>query len=216
MKPSIQNGLRLALLASALAIAIWLWQSGFDWQCLTRQDSQGTRLTFFLMVVFLPLIGAPISAFYLFAGLNFPPFTALFLTASGLVLNMSLGYAIGRLLPRAPLLAMLSKRKLSGFLENPRHLIRLTILLRAVPGVPYWLQNYLLGLARVPFSTYLLLSWSIQCFFCAATILLTHTGKNLHHPANALLFALLALLLTAVILYSRKGLRQQIASGIDS
>jgi len=38
----------------------------------------------------------------------------------------------------------------------------LIILLRAMPGVPFFVQNYLLGLANAPFFRYLVLSCAIQ------------------------------------------------------
>jgi uncharacterized membrane protein YdjX (TVP38/TMEM64 family) len=38
----------------------------------------------------------------------------------------------------------------------------LIILLRVTPGVPFPVQNYLLGLARVPFGKYLLFSCLVQ------------------------------------------------------
>ena len=37
----------------------------------------------------------------------------------------------------------------------------LTLVLRIVPGVPFFLQNYLLGLARVRFGIYMLVSLAV-------------------------------------------------------
>jgi uncharacterized membrane protein YdjX (TVP38/TMEM64 family) len=49
--------------------------------------------------------------------------------------------------------------------------VDLIVLLRVTPGVPFPVQNYLLGLAGVPFGKYLLVSSLIQCPINAAFIL---------------------------------------------
>ena len=47
----------------------------------------------------------------------------------------------------------------------------LVILVRVTPGPPYVLQNYVLGVARVTFGTYFLISWAVVAFYSTAMIL---------------------------------------------
>ena len=47
----------------------------------------------------------------------------------------------------------------------------LIILLRVTPGPPFFVQNYLLGLAEVPFGRYLVISCAVQWSFNVAFML---------------------------------------------
>jgi uncharacterized membrane protein YdjX (TVP38/TMEM64 family) len=59
----------------------------------------------------------------------------------------------------------------------------LIVLLRVTPGIPFPVQNYLLGLARASFGRYLLISLAIQgplnaAFVIFGTALLEGKGKT--------------------------------------
>ena len=47
----------------------------------------------------------------------------------------------------------------------------ITLLVRLVPGPPFFLQSYLLGLARVPFGLFMRVSLLVQAAYLGATIL---------------------------------------------
>lgn len=152
---------------------------------------------FLIAMVLLPVIGAPVSLFYVAAGGGFPPLTGILLGCVGLVGSTAIGYLVGRwavsesvrdrLLARIPQIDHLSEL----------HCVRATILIRAVPGVPFWLQNLTLGAARVPFVSYILLSVSIQSTFLIATVL---SLRGLLETDSRYLILGLAALLIAVYL----------------
>ena len=47
----------------------------------------------------------------------------------------------------------------------------MTLFVRVIPGTPFFVQSYLLGIARVPFLTYLTISVAVMAAFIVGTIL---------------------------------------------
>jgi uncharacterized membrane protein YdjX (TVP38/TMEM64 family) len=71
----------------------------------------------------------------------------------------------------------------------------LIVLLRVTPGIPFPVQNYLLGLARVSFGRYLLISFAIQgplnaAFIIFGEALLSGKGKVAFYGISAILVLL--------------------------
>lgn len=207
--------LQVLFVPAVVAVGFILILSGYDWRETIQSQGVKGYAVYLLLVWTLPLIGFPISAFYIFCGAAFPPFVGLGLTSVGLMLNMTVGYWIGRYFLHRPLSVYLGKTKFNSALINQRNLLRMTILVRAVPGVPYFMQNYLLGMARVPVRTYLTISWMIQSLYCAGTIFLVYSGMSLRDPVNASIFAVVGILFVGSIWYSKKKLTQIRASDID-
>ena len=48
---------------------------------------------------------------------------------------------------------------------------QLALLVRVIPGTPFFVQNYLLGIARVPFLTYRTVSVAVMAALIVVTIL---------------------------------------------
>lgn len=124
---------------------------------------------FFAAMAVLPAAGFPLSPFWLSAGPVFGPELGLplviVLAGTSLLVNLVLTYWLARYAFR-PLLVWLV-RKL-GY-ELPQVAVadqtELTVLLRVTPGPPHCVQGYLLGLAGIPFRTYMLVSWPIAMAF---------------------------------------------------
>lgn len=121
---------------------------------------------FFAAFAVLPAFGFPVSVFPLSAGplfgatLGLP--AVLGLTAASMATSMTISYATARFLLRPWVTRML------GYLgyvvpvvpvEKRRMFV---VLVRITPGPPYVFQNFLLGLAGVPFGLYLGIS-SVIC-----------------------------------------------------
>jgi uncharacterized membrane protein YdjX (TVP38/TMEM64 family) len=71
-----------------------------------------------------------------------------------------------------PLMERLVKRLGYAIPELPaRTAWEIILIVRIIPGPPLFLQSYLLGLARVPFGTYMLVSLAVQVAFLSATVL---------------------------------------------
>ncbi len=158
--------LKLAVLAVALLAGAVLVARGYDVKGLIQQVLGLIRsagpVVFFTAQALLPAVGMPQTAFSLSAGslfgaeLGMPAVVLLSLLA--LTVNMVLSYWMASYLLR-PLCERLIRR--FGY-EPPQvasgDVTDLIVLLRVAPGLPFPVQNYLLGLARVPFGKYLLIS----------------------------------------------------------
>jgi uncharacterized membrane protein YdjX (TVP38/TMEM64 family) len=170
--PARNRGLLLKLLALAVvggAVAI-LFLRGIDLKGLVQQVLAAIRemgpVAFFSALVVLPAFGVPLLAFVLTAGPVFAPKlgmpTVIGLVAAGEILNMALTYWLARYAFR-PVLGGLIKRL--GY-QLPRatedDYSSLIVLARVTPGIPFFAQGYLLGLAEVPFRLYMLWSTALS------------------------------------------------------
>ncbi len=183
--------------ASAVAFAL-LAASGIDWVAWTQALPAELHILFWPAMVLLPLIGFPISAFTISAAFLFPLWMACLLGLCSLALNMALGYWIGCSLWQDFTKRQI-QRRFPGFAGlSEKQAFRTTVLVRAIPGVPYFLQNYILAVLGVPFGFYLTCSLLIQGSFLII-ITLTINGGLTQNPVQALtgglLFALLILVL---------------------
>jgi uncharacterized membrane protein YdjX (TVP38/TMEM64 family) len=182
--------LKLAVAGLVLLVAAVFVARGLDLKTLLAQGLELIRgagpVVFFTAMALLPAFGAPLSAFSLTAGPVFVPTLGLglviFIALSAITFNMALSYWLARWAFR-PLIEKLFRRL--GY-NLPRAAagdeVDLIVLLRVTPGVPFPVQNYLLGLAEVPFGKYLLVSCAIQLPINAAFIafgdaLLSGRGK---------------------------------------
>ncbi|MEO7598098.1 MAG: VTT domain-containing protein, partial [Opitutus sp.] len=88
-----------------------------------------------------------------------------------LTVNLIITYALARRALK-PLLERLMKR-MGYSLPNMEEgdLTDLTIVLRVTPGTPFFIQNYLLGLAGVPFGKYLLVSCIVTWIYTGAFVM---------------------------------------------
>ncbi len=144
--------------------------SGPSWRYWLDPANPWTLLIFATLMIFLPMLGFPISAFYVCAGAIFSPWQSIPIGLVCLALNMSASYALATIW-REPLQAKFAPRWPAVFSMNERSALRLTILVRAIPGIPYSVQNYLLGVLAVPFGQYLTLSLIIQgCFLIGVAL----------------------------------------------
>ena len=158
--------LKLAAAVVVLGVAALLVVRGLDLRALLEQGLGLIRgagpVAFFTAMVVLPACGVPMLAFSLPA---VSLFADRFGTASVLVLsvlcmtaNLTLTYALARRGLR-PLLARLVARL--GY-KMPQveagDATDLIVILRVTPGIPFFVQNYLAGLADAPFGKYMLVS----------------------------------------------------------
>jgi len=152
-------------------------------------------VVFFLAMALLPAAGAPQMMFTLSAG---PLFSAQLGTATvvalavlAMLINMVLSYWLASRVLR-PLLEALLKNLGYKIPEVTRgDETGLIVLLRVTPGIPFPVQNYLLGLARVRFGRYLLVSMAIQgplnaAFVIFGDALLQGEGKMVFYGISAI------------------------------
>ena len=168
---SWKNRLKLVVFCAAILGAIgYFWQAGFDIETIIGSADNIHPLYFLLAMSVLPAVGFPISAFYLLAGIAYHWSLAWLLCILSLALNVSLSYFLTRYFLRDPIAAMLQKRGYRIPQISETNQLRMTFLLRAVPGPPYPLQNYLLSLAEIKFPLYFAVSVSVQSVFALGMI----------------------------------------------
>lgn len=160
-------------------------------------------LAFFSAMALLPIVGVPLSPFTLVAGPVFGPTmglpTVIACALLAVAVNVALSYWIAAYALR-PLMSRLVQR-LGYQLPDipPRAAWTATLLLRIVPGTPFPVQNYLLGLARVPFGMYMLISTVVPAAYLIATILL---GDGLaRHDRGAIIWAVVLFLAAGGVLH---------------
>jgi uncharacterized membrane protein YdjX (TVP38/TMEM64 family) len=119
-------------------------------------------VAFFTAMALLPAVAVPGSVFTLTAGpvfgerLGMPAVLALSLAA--FTVNLVLTYALARRALRPFLVKWIVRLGYKVPDVDAGDLTDLTIVLRVTPGIPFFVQNYLLGIAGVPLGRYLLIS----------------------------------------------------------
>ena len=170
---------------------------------------------FFGAMAVLPGFGVPVSAFTLTAGsafaeqLGMPLVVALSLLA--ITVNFMITYALARRGLR-PLLERLMQRL--GYSLPPMDqgdLKDLAIIVRVTPGTPFFVQNYLLGLAGVPFATYMIVSCIFAWLYTAAFVVF---GDALLQGKGKMAMIAGGLLIAAAVLthWARKHYRGRAAA----
>jgi uncharacterized membrane protein YdjX (TVP38/TMEM64 family) len=161
---------RNAFVLFAIAIALCLAVSAaFLWhyrEYLEQIDLRGWAVAmaehgpvqFFFAMSILPAVGIPVSPFCILAGILFPSRVALAGVAFSLSANLAICWLISGKLLRPPFERLVAKFGYSVPKMSHRNMIHTALLLRITPSIPFTLQNYLLGLARMPFRWYMFVS----------------------------------------------------------
>ena len=169
---------RLFLPALAVCVALGLlgvfvaWKLGLNVETLKGWiDSlvdylEARPALIFIAIAILPCMPFPVSVLLLAAGVvygeRFGPFYAGLIALTAIVINFSWTYWLARF-PARRLVERLVRIFDVEIPELPRHhVMSFTIIFRITPGIPFFLQNYVLGLARVPFRTYFIVSLLAQ------------------------------------------------------
>lgn len=171
---------------------------------------------FFVCMALLPAVGVPVLTFILLAGPlwgeklgmgNVVLFSLLALTV-----NFTLTYVLARWTFR-PLLTKLITRL--GY-EMPRadegDATSLIVILRMTTGIPYCVQNYLLGLADVPFGRYFLLTVLLSLPQSAAMVVFGDALVNGKGKTVFMVVGLLVALVAATHLVRRHYSRKKAAA----
>lgn len=150
-------------LLGTVAVALAVWKMGVDgarlmfWWKLVESFLSERRWLLFAGLVVLPGLPVPTSALLFLAGTVWRdrPVVACGICLVAIALNMTWTYWAAA----KPGRGVVEKFLEAGSFRLPElprdNHLRLTLLLRLTPGVPFFFQNYLLGFMRVPFALYL-------------------------------------------------------------
>jgi uncharacterized membrane protein YdjX (TVP38/TMEM64 family) len=162
--------IKLAVAALVVLVVAGLLARGYDLKGRVQQGLALIRdagpVIFFGAMVLLPALGVPLSFFSLTAGSVFGPQLGMplvmLLSLAAITANMVLSYLLASRALRPPLEYLVKRLGYRLPQVDSGDVTDLIVLLRVTPGVPFPVQNYLLGLAAVPFVRYLFVSCLIQ------------------------------------------------------
>lgn len=155
---------------------------------------------YFAAMAVLPAVGVPVSVFTLTAGpvfgerLGMPLVVGLSMAA--ITLNVVLTWALARRALRPFLEKWLTRFGYRLPQLAVEDMTDVAILIRVTPGSPFVVQNYLLGLAGVPFGKNLLVAFVVQAFYTPAFVLF---GDALLHGKGKMAMLAASLLVVAVV-----------------
>ena len=196
-----------ALVGGAIGVAVVYfvgWRVALDAAlqlktAVVGRMSAAGPVVFFSAMAVLPGLGVPNSPFALAAGpvfgerLGLPVVTMLGLAA--ITFNLTLTYWLARRWLRPLCARLLARFGYTLPAVEKGAVTDLIVLIRVTPVVPFFVQNYLLGLADVPFVRYLWVSVAIQGSLNVAFILFgdaLNQGRGKVALTAALLIAMLA------------------------
>lgn len=171
--PLLKLAVAGGVLALIGAVAVYLYglqeAMAFVTQVKTaaiKRVSDAGPLVFFGAMALLPAAGMPNLAFSLTAGPVFGQqlgtVPVIIYALAAITFNLTLTYWLARRWLR-PWLTRALHRFGYDLPQVPREdLTDFTVILRVTPGIPFFVQNYLLGLAEVPFLRYVVISCAVQ------------------------------------------------------
>lgn len=169
--PKARLGLYTLLIISVILLgaAISHWGHGQATVWAQHILSEFEHLTqahpalYILTLALLPLVGMPVTPLYVLGGLLYGFPFAFYLGAPALLLNLLIVFGLCQRYLRPWLLYLIQKTGHKLWQINAQETWRITLLVRATPGPPIFLQSYLLALAGVPLKPFLMISWPIEC-----------------------------------------------------
>jgi len=195
-----------------LAVMLWWLRSrGYDahqsLDILLAKVRELGPWPFFTLMAVMPAVGAPISIFTLTAGPLFAPALGLplvlGLAIASVAVNLMLTYVLARWLlrPWVERVCVWLGFRIPEVAEADQR--ALVILVRVTPGTPFVVQNYLLGMAKIPATTYFIISWVIASLYACAFIIF---GDAVAHGKGkgVLLGVSLLVALTVAVRFIRK------------
>ena len=207
--PSWWKLVAAVVVLGATALAGFWWLKIHDFSVMLAIDDginvlrAGGPLVFFSAMALLPAVGFPLSFFNLAAASAFAAQMGMagVITAAGvaIAINLALTYWLARYGLRPWLEEMISRTKYKIPVVAAADHTQITLLLRITPGPPFCLQSYLLGLAEVPFLTYMWISWLISIIY--AMVFIVFGDAILHGKGKVAFKGLSALVAIGLIVH---------------
>jgi uncharacterized membrane protein YdjX (TVP38/TMEM64 family) len=119
----------------------------------------------FVAMALLPLVGVPVSPFWVALGARCGVLAGAGLALAGLLVSLACSYWIAHGWLRVRLAGWLERRGYRLPQANTQNETELILMVRLTPAFPFAVQNYLLGVAGVSFRRFMLVSMPIQTAF---------------------------------------------------
>jgi uncharacterized membrane protein YdjX (TVP38/TMEM64 family) len=182
LQPGVKRRVKLALSVLSVAVVLYLAWSLWDHEALTEWLRKAPPLPFFMAMALTPLVGVPVTPFFIMAGAAFGVLLAALGSLAALGVNLWITYVIARTM--RPTLASLFERmgyELPDFRAEQKGSLRFALAVKFAPGVPATAKNYALAVADIPASLYFGLSMLVTgayglCIVLLGDSLFAHDG----------------------------------------
>jgi uncharacterized membrane protein YdjX (TVP38/TMEM64 family) len=167
---------------------------------------------FFAAMALLPAIGAPLSVFALTSGEAFAPLMTMpgvIVTAFAMIaVNLALSYWLARYALRPPLGRLVARYGYAVPRMTPDNALSIILIVR-FSGTPFFVQNYVLGLAEAPFRLYMIVSLLANVPFVVAFIVLGKAFRDGNFGKIATGIGVLVAAVVAVQVLRRKFAKRE-------
>lgn len=160
----------VALLLAALAAVAWCYRDHLDREAIVAFAESLSLPWFLAAVLFLPLIGFPITPLLVVMGIRFGFAGGMAVAAGATFLHNIAAFRLTHGWFRERLRRRLARFGYAIPNIDPKHQAWFTALFAAIHGPPYAAKLYLLALTDVPFRIYLWVGAPIYAFFCVIPV----------------------------------------------
>lgn len=168
----------IVVLAFVAGVVALLMFTELDWAALVRPIGNFHPVPLFAAMALLPLAGFPIMPVYLIAGARFGTLGGGAVVALATVVHLIGSYVIARTIFRRPLDRLLNRWH-AHLPEIPRdEEAAVAVVAALVPGVPYFVRNYLLAMTGVRLSVYFWICLPIHVARSYVSIMLGDLGNE--------------------------------------
>ena len=173
---------RWARAACLMAMLVLLVLAALNWTAAKSLVDAGVErlreagpLGFFSAMALLPAVGFPLLPFTIAAGPVFGPTlgagTVIGCAITAVVINVAISYWLASRALRPLVLRLVARLGYQLPVSTAATAWQVVTIVRIAPGLPFWAQSYLLGLIRVPFAVYMVVSTLVPAAYLAAVIL---------------------------------------------
>lgn len=202
----------VVLLTAVTAALVFFLGTEMKWADLHRALLGLNVVALLVLLVVLPPFGFSVSVIYLVIGVRFGPLVGGAIVAGITAAHLLIQHLIGRGFLRERIESYLAQRKhhLPHVPEGENAMVSLMAVM--VPGLPYFVRNYLLALSDVPLRIYFWVALPIYVARSYLTLFFGDLASNIS-PQRVLVVGAVFVLKVGVSVYViwrlRKRLRQQ-------
>ncbi len=172
----------------AAAVGLIILYTDLSWSMVTDWIDRVNPIAALPLMALLPIAGFPIAVVYLFAGARFGPLWGGVVVAVVTAIHLVGTHLVARSFLRAPLQRWIEKKqkRLPQIPEDEQAAV--CVIAALVPGIPYFVRNYLLALGGVKLKYFFYVMLPMYVARSYVTILLGDMGSD---PSKQKLFILL-------------------------
>jgi uncharacterized membrane protein YdjX (TVP38/TMEM64 family) len=169
---------KLLMTVLAIGVVVFLFHEYVDWPEVREWMQHLDRRLMLGLMAILPLFGFSISLVYLVIGAVFGGPMGVAVVAGITAVHLLGSHWLGRYL-RGPLMKWLEKRKYR-VPELPKgENVSVALMMALVPGLPYFVRNYLLAVSGIPLRIYFWICWPVYVARSCIVIFLGDFGGEL-------------------------------------